>query len=211
MAILVDASAHGTHGGLPAPILVITSFAIIYREFALGRESSNLQPVPIQSIPSNAFRANLPSTRGASPPRVKRREQFAPLDKPPQILHPRKDYDGTTYCQAQTNTFIVIVSFNAANAAVSSFLTSCLIAVQRDINNGNTGLIPSDGWYGPLGRNGLSMTVWSEDNYQTTYGVLHSAIQALIGWMSSNDNTFGTGSFTVWDGNNQVGHGSING
>ena len=210
MAILMDASAHGTHGGLPAPILVITSFAIIYRECARGRESSNPQPVPTQSIPSDAFKANLPPTRGASPPRVKRREQLAPLEKPPQLLHPRKDYEGATYCQAQTNTFVV-VAFNAANAAVSSFLTSCLIAVQMAINNGNTGLIPSDGWYGPLGRNGMSMTVWSEDNYQTTYGVLHSTIEALIGLMSSNDNTFGTGSFTIWDGDNQVGHGSING
>lgn len=55
------------------------------------------------------------------------------------------------------------------------------------------------------------MIVWSEDGFQTTYGVLHSAIQALIGWMSSDGNTFGTGGFTIWDGENQVGHGSING
>ncbi|CAD6579405.1 MAG: hypothetical protein ASARMPREDX12_009157 [Alectoria sarmentosa] len=165
------------------------------------------------NIGHHLFCDNLPGVRagtGASPPRVKRREQLAPLEKPPQLLHPRKDYEGATYCQAQTNTFVV-VAFNAANAAVSSFLTSCLIAVQMAINNGNTGLIPSDGWYGPLGRNGMSMTVWSEDNYQTTYGVLHSTIEALIGLMSSNDNTFGTGSFTIWDGDNQVGHGSING
>lgn len=142
---------------------------------------------------------------------MKRREQLAPPDQPPHILQPRKNYDGTIYCQAQTNTFIVVVSFNAANAAVSSFLNTCLNAVQATINNGNTGLIPSDGWYGPLGPDGLSMTVWSEDNYQATYGVLHSALQALVGWMSSNENMFGTVSFTIWDGDNQVGHGSING
>lgn len=160
------------------------------------------------------FCDNLPGVRagtGASPTRMKPREQLVPLAKPPKILQPRKNSDGTTYCQAQTNTFVVVVSFNAANAAVSSFLNTCLNAVQATINNGNTGLIPSDGWYGPLGPNGLSMTVWSEDNYQTTYGVLHSTLQALIGWMSSNDNIFGTGSFTIWDGDNQVGHGSVNG
>lgn len=141
---------------------------------------------------------------------MKRREQFEPPDEPLYILRPRKIYDDTTYCQAQTNTFIV-VSLTAANAAVSSFLTDCLINVQTIINNGNIGLIPSAGWYGPLGRNGLSMRVWSEHDYQTTFGVLHSAIQALIGWMSNNDHTFGTGSFTIWDGDNQVGHGSISG
>lgn len=156
-------------------------------------------------------KANLRSFRGASPTRMKRREQLEALDRSPPSLQPRKGYEGTTHCQAQTNTFIVVVSFNVANAAVSSFLNTCLNAVQTTINNGNTGLIPSDGWYGPLGRNGLSMTVWSEDDFQTMYGVLHSAIQALIGWMSSNGNNFGTGSFTVWDGDNQVGHGSING
>ncbi|KAL9064319.1 MAG: hypothetical protein Q9161_008953 [Pseudevernia consocians] len=157
---------------------------------------------------------NLPGVRagtGASPTRLKRGEQVKVIDKPPHILQPRKPYDGTTYCQAQTNTFIVVASFNAANAGVSSLLNACLSAVQTTIDDGNTGLIPTNGWYGPLGRNALSMAVWSENDFQTTYGVLHSAIQALIGWMSSIDHTFGTVSFTIWDGENQVGHGSING
>lgn len=142
---------------------------------------------------------------------MKRQTELQSLGRPLQILHPRKEYDGTTYCQAQTNTFIVIVSDIVANAGVSVFLNACLNAVQRTIDGGNTGIIPSNGWYGPLGRNALSMTVQSEDNFQTTYGVLHSAIQALIGLMSSDGNTFGTGGFTIWDGENQVGHGSING
>ena len=166
---------------------------------------------PFILFSSNVSEANIPSTRGASPTRMKRREQLEPLNRSPRILQPRKNDDGSTYCQAQTNTFVVIISFNAAHAAVSSFLNTCLNAVQMTIDSGSTGLIPSHGWYGPLGRNGLSMAVWSEDNYQTTYGVLHSAIQALIGWMSSNDNTFGTAGFTIWDGDHQVGHGRING
>ena len=140
---------------------------------------------------------------------MKPRGKFEHLDKPPHILQARKNDEGATYCQAQTNTFIVVVDFNAVNPAVSSFLNDCLIAVQTTINNGNTGLIPSPGWYGPLGPNGLSMQVWSENSYQTTYGVLHSTIQALIGWMSDNGNIFGTAWFTIWDGDNQVGHGSV--
>ena len=172
---------------------------------------SSIANWPIQLFPSSASNANPSSTRGASPTRIKGREQLAPLNEAPEILQPRKSYDGTTFCQAQTNTFIVVASFNVANAGVSSFLNTCLNAVQTTIDNGNTGLIPSSGWRGPLGRNGLSMVVWSEHDFQTTYGVLHSAIQALVGWMSSNENTFGTVAFTIWDGENQVGHGSING
>ena len=141
----------------------------------------------------------------------KRLEQPHSPSQSPGFLQPRRNDDGSTYCQAQTNTFVVLVSFHAANAAVSSFLNTCLDFVQTSINNGHTGLIPSQGWYGPLGRNAMSMAVWSEDDYQTTYGVLHSAILALIGMMSSDGHTFGTASFTIWDGDNQVGHGSING
>ena len=152
-------------------------------------------------------KANLPSTRGASRTHVKPRSLVETL----QNLQPRKNDEGTTYCQAQTNTFIVITSFYAANAYVSTFLTECLTAVQSTIDNGNIGLIPYDGWYGPLGRRGLRMLVFSEDDYQTTYGVLHSALEALVSWMSSSGHAFGTGSFTIWDGEHQVGHGSING
>ena len=141
---------------------------------------------------------------------MKPRTQPEPLDETPRILRPGKGYDGTTYCQAQTNIFIVVY-FHAANAGVSTFLNACLNAVQRDIDHGNTGPIPSNGWYGPLGRNALSMVVWNQDNHQTTYEVLRSAIEELIAWMSSNDHTFGTAGFTIWDGEHQVGHGAING
>ena len=154
--------------------------------------------------------ANLPSTRGASLTRVEPRDRHGSLVETLQNLQPRRSDDGTTYCLAQTNTFIVITSFYA-NAYVSTFLNECLTFVQRTIDNGNIGLIPSDGWYGPLGRRGLRILVFSEVDYQTTYGVLHSALQALIDWMSSTDHTFGTGSFQIWDGEHQVGHGSING
>ena len=154
--------------------------------------------------------ANLPSTRGASLAHVEPRDRYEPLDETPQYLQPRENNDGTTYCQAQTNTFIVITSFYA-NAWVSTFLHECLDAVQSAIDNGQTGLIPSDGWYGPLGRRGLRILVFSEVDYQTTYGVLHSALEALINWMSSAGHAFGTGTFTIWDGEHQVGHGSING
>ena len=140
---------------------------------------------------------------------MKPRNQLESPNNNPLILQSRKDYDGGTYCQARTNTFIVAISFNAANAGVSAFLNTCLNAVQRIINRGHTGLIPNDGWHGPLGRNGLYMNVFSEDDHQMTYGVLHSAIQAVITWMSSNDHTFGTGSFAIWDGNHQVGYGDI--
>lgn len=99
--------------------------------------------------------------------------------------------------------------FNAANAGVQAYLNTCLNAVQRDIDDGHTGAIRNHGWRGPLGRNGLHMIAFSEDDHQMTYGVLHSAIQAVISWMSSDGHTFGTSGFTIWDADDQVGHGEI--
>ena len=148
-------------------------------------------------------------TRGASQTSKKRQDRPESLSNLPSVLYPRKNYDGTTYCEAHTNTYVVIVS-STPNAAVSSFLDDCLAAVQRQIARGSTGLIPSSGWR-QLGRNALSIVVYSEDDYQTTYGMLQSAIQALIDWMSNEDVGFRTGSFTIWDGEHQVGHGTING
>ena len=156
-------------------------------------------------------KADLPLTRGASMTHVEPRDRYRSLEETPQNLQPRKNDDGTTYCQAQTNTFIVITSFYAVNPGVSTFLNECLNAVQSTIDNGNIGLIPNDGWYGPLGRRGLRMIVFSQDDYQTTFGVLHSALQALFTWMSSTGNAFGTGSFEIWDGAHQVGRGFLNG
>ena len=138
------------------------------------------------------------------------REQLEALDKNPHILQPPKNDTRTTYCQEQTQAFIVI-TLNAVNPRVSTYLDACLEAIQSDIDSGRTGPIPSHGWRGPLGRGGLYMVVWSEDGYQTTYEVLHSAIQEIIAWMSSSGHTFGTCGFTIWYGAQQVGHGSVNG
>ena len=163
----------------------------------------------MQSLLSNRSKTDNPSTRGASQTRKKREDPPESLSNPAAILYPRKPFDGTTYCEAHTNTFIVVVS-SAANAAVSTFLNDCLAAVQRTIAGGQTGLIPSSGWR-QLGRNAMSIVVYSEADYQTTYGVLQSAIQALIDWMSNDGIGFRTGSFTIWDGEHQVGHVTIDG
>ena len=157
----------------------------------------------------NRSKTDNPSTRGPSQTSKKRQDEPKSLSNITPVLYPRKPYNGTTYCEAHTNTYVVVVS-STLNAAVSSFLDDCLAAVQREIARGSTGLIPSGGWR-QLGRNALSMVVYSEDAYQTTYGMLQSAIQALINWMSNEDIGFRTGSFTIWHGEHQVGRGSING
>lgn len=131
--------------------------------------------------------------------------------KPRTNLLPRSDIgdDGSedAWCLPDTNTF-TFVTFNTANAAVQALLTNALSSVQNYLDNNVDGIIPASGWRS-LGRQAITLVVYSEQNYQTTYGVLHSVIQDVINWMSVPSHQFGLCTFTLWDGPNQVGHGSI--
>lgn len=121
-------------------------------------------------------------------------------------LYRRSDSDESigTICEPSTDTFIV-VSFHSANSAVPSLLATALQEVQGRISGGP---IPAAGWR-YLGRRSTSIKVYSQPGQRTTYKVLHSAIQALIFWMSRPQRDFGTCDFSVWDGDTMVGRGNI--
>lgn len=154
---------------------------------------------------------NLPGVRagtGVSSTNLKPRDQLGHVRKPLDLLQPLSIEDTSTFCEHQIS-FKVDIFFNRANSGVESFLNTCLDAIQRSINEGASGNIPEDGWRGPLGPNYLSMVVWSEEDYQTTYEDVLMAIQELIAWMSDRRHRFGTCGFTIRARNHQVGHGSV--
>jgi len=76
----------------------------------------------------------------------------------------------------------VVPAFGSANPDVQPLLVGALDNVQRAIDRGETGLIPDSGWR-YLGRNAISMAVYSMDLYKITYEILHAAIDSLIRWM----------------------------
>lgn len=84
----------------------------------------------------------------------------------------------------------MVPAFGFANPAVQPLLDGALDNVQRAIDRGETGLIPDSGWR-YLGRNAISMAVYSMDVHKITYGILHAAIDALIRWMRRRG-TFGS-------------------
>lgn len=53
-----------------------------------------------------------------------------------------------------------------------------------------------------------SIDVRNANNHQCTYGVVHSAVTALMDYMLT-ENDYGLMDFEVWDGDNQVGVGSL--
>lgn len=58
-----------------------------------------------------------------------------------------------------------------------------------------------------LGENGYQLRVNNANNHQTTYGVLGAAVAALSDYMSQHG--CATGTFSIHDGLNQVGEGTI--
>ncbi len=59
-------------------------------------------------------------------------------------------------------------------------------------------------WGSPPGR---EMYVWNANNHQTTYEMLGATVCAIYNYM--HENWFGTASFALFDGENQVGAGEI--
>ena len=115
--------------------------------------------------------------------------------------------DASTYCEPRTNIFIVVTN-PTPKPAIRALLDSALTAVQHAINVGDTGQIPYVGWRW-LGPEATSMMVYSEGQYQTTYEMLLVAIQELRRWMRTGGRTWGTCTFTIWDGRNMVGRGGL--
>ena len=52
-----------------------------------------------------------------------------------------------------------------------------------------------------------SLNVWNANNHQTTYEILRFSIAAIFNYMANNG--WGTATFTIVDGENQVGMGEI--
>lgn len=55
---------------------------------------------------------------------------------------------------------------------------------------------------------GLALAVFNANNHQMTWGVLASALLALVDYMAGQG-TYRAAAFTVFDGHNEVGSGSI--
>ena len=59
-----------------------------------------------------------------------------------------------------------------------------------------------------IDERGLALNVVNSNNHQTTWGVLGAALTALEDYMQSMDK-WGTAEFTIFDGTNEVGKGTL--
>ena len=120
------------------------------------------------------------------------------------------DSDSDTYCEPQTNTFIVVHP-SLPNDKVKTLILNTLTLIQRKFESREldpASSIPNGG-FRQLGQNFLTLIVYSQGQNQLTYRILDSALLALQDYFRRAGRTWSTCTFTVWDGLSMVGHGNI--
>ena len=78
----------------------------------------------------------------------------------------------------------------------------------ESLGDGVIQTLSTDQVYQLQGEDNLALSVYNTNNHQTTWGVLGSAILALADYMSGQGN-YGAAAFTIFDGQNEVGTGSL--
>lgn len=89
---------------------------------------------------------------------------------------------------------------------VANLLSSAFDSLTQHIQNRGDGNVPG-GTFIWKSIFGVTLTTMNTNNHQQTYGVLAAAISALVNYMT--ENTFGQVTFSIFDGANEVGKGSI--
>ena len=85
-------------------------------------------------------------------------------------------------------------------------LRDAIVAVNDHIQNHGDGLI-EDGTF-HFKEYGAGWLSFNADNHQQTWGVVGAAIEALAQYMITHA-IYGWATFRIFDGQNQVGHGSL--
>ena len=94
-----------------------------------------------------------------------------------------------------------------SQAVVLDTLAQAYLIVGEHIENLGDGVMTAGVFNNWMSDEGMRVTVANANNHQVTWGVLESALEALGDYMEQ----YGYGSvvFDIFDGANQVGHGSI--
>ena len=94
---------------------------------------------------------------------------------------------------------------------MARILDDASLFVSQMIQRGGDGLIPRGFWN--LEEYGLELAFWNASNHQQTWGVIGSALLALLEYFEHRVRIGSVRAirFQVWDGRNQVGTGWLKG
>lgn len=122
-------------------------------------------------------------------------------------LTPRRSTNTILWCAKASSTYIILTPGDAiAGHIVSDILSDAFGALTRHLDSLGDGPIPGGSliWKSIYG---ISLVATNSNNHQQTYGVLAAALSALTDYMSTK--FFGTATFWIFDGTNEVGKGAI--
>lgn len=103
---------------------------------------------------------------------------------------------------------MVTITKNIAGAAVLNLLDDAYTTVLSHIVIHGDGLIV-DGQFSWRGAAGLVVRTANANNHQQTWGILGAALNAVGNFMRQNHIGAGPAIFSIFDGKNLVGTGSI--
>lgn len=116
------------------------------------------------------------------------------------------------WCAPNSQTYVVVtLAHTIPGMGVNRLLSSAHNLAQEHIESMGDGVIRtlSNGRILQLQEvNGLAMSVFNTNNHQTTWGVLASAVLALVDYMAGQG-TYCAAAFSIYDGHNEVGTGSL--
>lgn len=123
-----------------------------------------------------------------------------------EILTPRSSANNIYWCLQGTQTYITLtMTAILSQNQILPILRFSLSSANRG-TTGFDGLLP--GGLFRIESNNMILTIRNANNHQMTWHLLSSALLVVVDYMSEK-NKFGTVVFDIFDGGNQVGHGSI--
>lgn len=99
---------------------------------------------------------------------------------------------------------------NIAQTGIMFLLQNAAKDIQARLARDGDGLVPSGAYMFDQKTGGYDCQLYcsNSNNHQQTWGVLNAAIGAVWGYMLEKNN-IGTVTFTIHDGGNEVGQGTI--
>lgn len=123
-------------------------------------------------------------------------------------VHPRASTGYIRWCASNSATYIVLKVVTAlAESVVLDTLAEVFEIVQQQLETHGDGVIPARAFDRFPSDEGMLVSILNANNHQVTWGVLQAAIEALGDYMDQYG--YGSVTFQIYDGQNQVGQGSI--
>ena len=126
------------------------------------------------------------------------------------LLYPhvrRSEANNIIWCAPTGRIYVTIsVGVNIAQNLLYTLLRGAYVQAYNEVNQGSDGPLPGGTFTATTGN--IVLRVWNANNHQTTWGVLGAAVWAVSSFKTTN-NVYGAVNFNIYDGNNQVGQGTI--